>query len=169
MIRGASLPLMKVRLLFDAVQQRLEKLVAVQHAESDHSVELLCELLGLSSTDKSLLTLCCALEIGTIGSSPFAQAQRPSRQIDALRAGLQLDSQHAVRAALGAQSPLMRSGLLNWDGRGRRDLEDVLKLSRQGSALMGSKVRSPLDMAFYEPGGQSGQTGRVLRQHAPHR
>ena len=135
------------RLLFDAMQHRLEKLVATQHAESDLSVEMLCELLGLSSTDRSLLTLCCALEIGTVGSSPFAQVQRPSRQIDALRAGLQLDSEHAVRAALGTQSPLMRSGLLNWDGRGQRDLEDVLKLSRQGSALLGSKVRSPHDMA----------------------
>lgn len=135
------------RPLFDAIEHRLEKLVATQYAESDRSIELLCDLLGLSIADKNLLTLCCALETGSVGSSPFAQMQRPSRQMDALRAGLQLESDHAVRTTLGTQGLLMRSGLLEWDGQGRRDLEDVLKLSRQGSALMGSKASSPQDMA----------------------
>lgn len=79
--------------------------------------DLLATLLGLSNTERELLALCCAAETGTVGLNPFACFNRPSYQVQALVAGLQLPNDHEAHDFLTSQSQLRRSGLLS-RGRG---------------------------------------------------
>ena len=135
------------RPLFDAVEQNLEQLVAKRRSIADRNVELLSDLLQLSSTEKGVLSLCAALEASTVGSRAFAAISRPARQVQALQVSLQAPSEQVVRNAYTSESALSRSGLMYRDLGTQSDLEDTLRLSRQGSALIGADVRSVTDMA----------------------
>jgi transitional endoplasmic reticulum ATPase len=135
------------RPLFDAVESRLEKLVSTQRSPADKTISLLTTLLRLSPIERELLALANAIEAGTVGSSPFVRFARPSRQVQALVAGLQLAADHDVRDFLSSQSQLRRSGLMSREGAFQTDLEEALRLTRQGSALVGTAVRSVEDMA----------------------
>lgn len=135
------------RSLFDAVEARLEQLVASQRSRADRNVELLSGLLGLSAAEQSVLSLSAALEVSTVGSSPFASIHRAPRQVQALQVALQVPSDHEIRSAFVGESALSRSGLMFRDHGSPVDLEETLRLSRQGSALMGIDVRSAADMA----------------------
>jgi SpoVK/Ycf46/Vps4 family AAA+-type ATPase len=135
------------RPLFDALETRLEELISTQRTDADDNISMLAALLDLSATERALLTLCCAIEAGTIGSGPFERFRRPSHQVQALMGGLQLSNDHEVGEFLSSQSQLRRSGLLSREGCYQNDLEEALRLTRQGSALVGTTVRSLEDMA----------------------
>ncbi|WP_161799033.1 ATP-binding protein [Caenimonas sp. SL110] len=135
------------RPLFNAVEEQLQGFVETQHAPSDANVSLLTDLLGLSNTERAMLALSSAIETSTIGSSPFARFTRPSRQVQALSAALEVPCDREARACLGSQNNLRRSGLLGRLALSERDLEEALRLTRQGSTLLGSRVHRMEDMA----------------------
>ena len=121
---------------FDAMQGRLEALAATQRLASDQNVELLADLLSLSATEVALLKLCCAIEVGAIGSSVFSHFKPGPRQIHALAAALKMRQDNVYRHCMGRQIQLRRSGFLPRLGDKHLDLEDSLRLTRQGTALM---------------------------------
>jgi len=135
------------RPLFDAVEHRLEELVATRRTAADANIDLLATLLGLSNTERELLTLCCAAETGTVGLNPFACFNRPSYQVQALVAGLQLPNDHEARDFLTSQSQLRRSGLLSRGRSFQSDLEESMRLTRQGCALVATSVLTLEEMA----------------------
>lgn len=146
------------RPLFDAVESRLEQLVLHQRSRADKNVELLSSLLGLSAAEQGILSLSAAVEMSTFGSSPFSVISRATRQVQALQVAAQLDNEHVVRSALVSESALSRSGLRQNNGGILQDLEETLRLSRQGSALLSANARSPAQMAAI-----------VLKRQAPAR
>lgn len=138
------------RPLFDAVQRQLEGRVAEQEMASDRNIEILSRLLGLTDVESRLLTLCYAIELGTLGSRPFVSFDSRARQLEALQAGLNLPNDQGLRLAFSPKGNLVRSGLLvppSDRDRGTSDLEDVLRLTRQGSALIGTPLNSIEAMA----------------------
>jgi SpoVK/Ycf46/Vps4 family AAA+-type ATPase len=138
------------RPLFAAVERRIERMVSKHSLPSDKNIELLTKLLHLSCAERAVLSLCNAIEASSVGSSLFSQFSRQTRQIQALQRGTRQASEHDVRAAISHQSQLVRSGLLYREQTNHsqhRDLEDILRLSRQGAALLGAAVQSLEDMA----------------------
>jgi len=135
------------RPLFDAVETKLEELVASQHLRPDHNVDLLSGLLGLSAAEKNVLSLSAALDVSSVGTSLFSAIRQQARQVQALQVALQLENEHEVRSAFAGTSALTMSGLLHHDQGIHSDLEETLRLSRQASALLNADVRSAADMA----------------------
>lgn len=135
------------RPLFDAIESRLEKLVAKQPLASDSNIDLLSRSLELTPVEIAFLSLCSSIEQADIDSSTFCHAKHPLRRVQALRVALNQPSEHDIYAALSPNSKLIRSGLLMRDGSLHRDLEDILCLSKKGTALLSSAVQSADDMA----------------------
>ena len=135
------------RPLFDAVEQKLEDKVTNHKVASDRNIEILSGLLGLTDVERSLLTLCFAIELSTLGSSPFSCFSRQARQFEALQTGLNLPNDQGLRLALSTKGNLYRSGLMVAEGHRNQDLEDILRLTRQGSALIGTSLNSIEEMA----------------------
>lgn len=135
------------RSLFDAIESRLEKLVAKNPLASDSNIELLSRSLELTPVEIAILSLCSSIEQADIDSSMFCHAKHPLRRVQALRVALNQASEHDIYSALSPNSKLSRSGLLMRDGSLHRDLEDILCLSKKGTALLSSAVQSADDMA----------------------
>lgn len=133
------------RPLINAVESRLVKLNNNPLMSSEANVPILSKLLNLSDVEHRLLRLATALERGTIPSSLFAHVNRSPRMVEALRIALEQISDHDVRDAIFQDNRLLQCGL--FEGGSNQDLEDLLRLSRQGSLLLMREVKSTDDMA----------------------
>lgn len=135
------------RPMFDAIENRLEKLVAKQSLTSDANIVLLSRSLELTPVETAILSLCSSIEQADIDPGLFGHAPNPQRRIQALRAALNQPSDHDIHSALSPNSKLMRSGLLMRDGSLHRDLDDILCLSKKGTVLLSSAVQTADDMS----------------------
>ncbi len=127
---------------YDAVEARLTRFVAKRVLKTDRNVTLVSDILGLNSAESGLLLLAHAVEKSTIGGSPFRLIARPARRVDAVRDALDQADDRMARDALQRQGRLMRSGLIEHADR-INDMEDLLVLSRQGTALLNATSETP--------------------------
>lgn len=135
------------RPMFDAIESRLEKLVAKQSLASDANIALLSRSLDLSPVESEMLSLCASIEQGDIDPGLFSHPKNPHRRVQALRLTLKQSSDHDIYSAMQPNGKLMRSGLLMRDGSLHRDLDDILCLSKKGTVLLSSAVKNAEDMS----------------------
>jgi ATP-dependent 26S proteasome regulatory subunit len=125
--------------LFDAMEVKLEELAREGSLASDSQVNLLANLLQLSTVETAFLRLCVAAASSSIGSSFFRVAQAPVRLVHGVQRAIGAHDEHEVRSMLRRTSRLVRSGLVENDAfSGRGDMEDVLRLTRQCLLILGS-------------------------------
>jgi len=134
--------------LIEAVERDLIERAKLKRLPMDKNVDMLADLLNLSAEEKDFLSLCGAVSMSTIGTSPFCCARAPTRLVQAVQQAIVAPDEHCVRAMMSRGSHLMRSGLLDADVvTSRHDMEDVLRLSRQGMLLLSCRARNLADMA----------------------
>jgi len=134
--------------LLDAVQADLERLVAGKRLPMDRNIDLLAQLLALSETEKRFFALCAAAEVSTLGAGYFGCAQGLSRMVQAACNAIDAPDEHRVRSMIRRGSRLLRCGLLDIDVvANRHDMEDVMRLSRQGMLLLTAKALAITDLA----------------------
>lgn len=137
------------RLLFDAVERDLEKWAERPHP-MDAGVATVSRLLQFRPIEQACLRLAVACNSRRLAVDIMSYVQRPLRIMQALSAALQHGDGHDVRAMLRRDSGFIRSGLLDvyHESRGiPQDLEDFLRLSRNGILLLSSGARSREAMA----------------------
>lgn len=137
----------ELEVVFDAIESKLRERVASERLPFDENVEILARSLDLTTTEKSFLSLACALEQSSICTSLFRYPVSGRARVLALQQALGEPSHHEVHALLTLNGNLARSGLLKHDLSLHHDLEDGLVLSRTGAALLSLEIRSPQDMA----------------------
>ena len=134
--------------LIEAVERDLIERSQRKRLPMDKNIDMLAGLLGLSTEEKNFFALCAAVNMSTIGTSPFSCARAPTRLVQAMQHAIVAPDEHCVRSMMRRGARLLRSGLL--DGEAwikRNDMEDALRLSRQGMLLLSCKARSLADMA----------------------
>lgn len=136
------------RPLFDAIETTLEKLVATRPLAVEPKIVMLAQLLQLSAHELAYLRLCAAMQAASIGSGGFAHANAPTRLVQAIRVAIGAPDDHTVRSMLRRTSPLARSGLLQAESVDSiRDMEDMLRLSRQGMLIFSSPASTLTEVA----------------------
>jgi transitional endoplasmic reticulum ATPase len=134
--------------LLDVVQAELEAAAARSHLPTDHTVELVCTLLQLTEAEQRFLRLAAAVQASSLGTRQFAHASGPARLLRAVRCALDMPDEYAVRSVMRRSSRLLRSGLLDTATISQHtDMEDALRLSRQGMLLLSSRARTLEGMA----------------------
>lgn len=162
----------RFRSLFDALQADLEACVLRSTLAVDRTVTLLAELLGLTDVERRYLSLAASVYVSTVGTSPFTAATGDARLVQALQAALAPAAEHEVRAMLRRGCMLFRSGLLDGSSFAqRRDMEDVLRLSRQGMLLLSAPVKNASDMAalILKPVGAAPEAEQLTWPHLEER
>ncbi|MDM0022177.1 AAA family ATPase [Variovorax saccharolyticus] len=144
--RGLTHDSVSFRVLFDALEQRLESR-AKQVLRSDRNIAWLCAMLELDPVERDVLSLCAAIEIGSVDAHVFALVISPARQIRALRMALGLPDEHALSLALSSKGRLHCAGLLQARSGGHCDLEDAMRLSKSGAELVAGHHRSLSQMS----------------------
>lgn len=134
------------RRLFDSSQRRLQSASGGDESLAAN-IGRLREMLGLSELETRLLTVCAAFDISGMDTSLFTCIRSGTRIVGALAKGLDWADEHEVRALLKQTGALHRSGLLNARPADWPDLEEALKLSRQGAMLLRSHFAGAHQMA----------------------
>ncbi len=138
----------KFSALFEAIERDLLASTQRKRLPMDKNIDMVSGLLSFSAHEKDFLSLCAAVSISTVGTSPFTYARAPTRLLQAVQHAIAAPDEHSVRAMLRHGSRLFRSGLLSAESRGSwHDMEDVLSLSRQGMLLLSCKANRLADMA----------------------
>lgn len=136
------------RPVLDAVAKDLSSLISQRPLPVERRLGLLAKLLQLNRLELGFLRLCACAELGTLGTGPFGYARSPTRMIQAVQQAILAPDEHTVRAMFRRDSRLARSGLLDRDSFGScHDMEDLLRLSRNGSLLLGSGATTAEQMA----------------------
>ncbi len=137
------------RALFDAVEQDLERWAERPHP-MDKGVSTLSRMLNFSPLEHACLRLAVSCNTGLLTGNLLSHVQRPLRILQALSAALGHRNVHDVRAMLRREGAFLRSGLLDSYSEmhgAPQDLEDFLRLSRNGLLLLASGAQTMEAMA----------------------
>ena len=129
----------RFRPLFDKVEASLSKHIASHAFDSDRNLEMLTRLLGLEAPEAAILQLAATFCYGSLERTLFNFVESPARILHVIESICGARGSEGVKMFQG-QGRLSRSGLLNVLNNGissRVDLEDLLRLSPLGDALLG--------------------------------
>lgn len=157
----------KCRRLFKAVEAKLDASLDDAASPLVRNVARLRDTLGLSELEARLLTACGAFDLGQVEAGLLGAIRSPSRMVKPLCAALGWTDEHEVRALLQLYGPLVRSGLLGTHPHDWGDVEEMLRLSRQGALLLRTPFASDADMAaaVLKPLPETASTHRVEWPH----
>ncbi len=136
------------RVLGDKAEQKLSAFVVRHPHSSDRNVETLTELLGLGAAEARYIRLAAAFCYGTLARGLFSFVDSNTKLTKAIEVLCDVRGTEALRI-FDANRPLARSGLIDLSSRPavRRDLEDLLCLSRVGERLLSAPFAGPAEMS----------------------
>ena len=153
--------------VFEDMQKRLRRFLAGQCAPTDHNVELLAQVLGLSPQEQSLVHLVAAATNGNVDKSLFSFVPRGVKLFRALEVVLGMPLHEAGRM-LRPDGRLAQSGLLEAlvNRRSAGDLDDLLAFSLLGQRLLAVPFKDAAEMASAVLKPLPTRSGQAL--HWPH-
>ena len=127
----------RFRGLFDKIAETLDEYVAAHPSPADANADMLSRLIGLSPAESALIRLAGTFCYGSIDRNLFSFVNTPARILQAVEAIFGVHGSECAKLLQGS-SRLARAGLLGALALRHFDLEDLLKLTPAGEALLGT-------------------------------
>lgn len=136
------------KLVIGDIQKRLGRFLMGRCAPTDHNVQLLADVLDLSTYEQAMVQLVAAATHGTLDKSIFAFVPQGARLCRALEVMLDMPLHDAERM-LRPDGRLAQCGLLEAlvTRRGAGDMDDIFTFSALGQRLLAVPFNTAAEMA----------------------